>query len=703
MSPDVVGFTLRGVAGSALRAGALAALVTAAHLVPAFAPVVMWPALLVAPGWWLLDWAGGRLGAAERCGLAVVLSLAISTHLVFWLALATGAYDGTDVSLAAFIGLLPVALAMGRSRPARWRTRVLDALRGSSAAFLLAALPAAFVAVVLASSIWSVDGTGLRTSALLWSDLLVHLSIATSVNAGNFPPEVPFFAGETLTYHWFADFAAAIAARAAGVYPIVTFVALNTLLAFALGLVVFGLALRLLGDRRAAHLAMVLGVLAGGMGYLRFFKDWMSTGSDPWQLLTRITYDNRWLTDWPYFYVPSVLGTGLLSHRATTAGLPMLVGTILLLAIALPPRRPAKRADSVASRNDQASSGAVPAGEGRADVGRETAGDPPRFLLLAGALAALSAPFHYFFFPAILLLSFFYVVTAGRLLERAAWRNAALFAAPLLLAVPHVVTPLAQATGGDRLQLRLWWDAPVTDGPAAVAFFYVTNLGVPFLLGLAALVHRGLPRRLFLGAWIVAMFAIPNVTVFSAVSFDMNKYFQAMWIGCAIAAAWLIRRWHPVLAGAAIALTVASPIQVGVHGVSERYGVISAGEVRAAAWAAGATAERSVFVTDGWLHSFTDLAGRLRLTSFGPYVANLGYDPEPREEMVREIYCGGDASRSAVLAASLGAQYVVDAGRPRPCTDPVAFDGHPAFELAFDDPSVRVWRLRDAQSGSADR
>ena len=49
-----------------------------------------------------------------------------------------------------------------------------------------------------------------------WSDLGVHLSIAQSLNAGNFPPQVPYFAGAPLVYHWFADFHAAIAARAAG-------------------------------------------------------------------------------------------------------------------------------------------------------------------------------------------------------------------------------------------------------------------------------------------------------------------------------------------------------------------------------------------------------------------------------------------------------------------------------------------------------
>ena len=69
-------------------------------------------------------------------------------------------------------------------------------------------------------------------------------------------------------------------------------------------------------------------------------------------------------------------------------------------------------------------------------------------------------------------------------------------------------------------------------------------------------------------------------------------------------------------------------------------------ELDAAAWAR-TTPERSVFVTDGWLHAFTDPAGRLRLSTFGPYVANLGYDADARAAEVAEIYCGGVGGRAA--------------------------------------------------------
>ena len=41
----------------------------------------------------------------------------------------------------------------------------------------------------------------------------------------------------------------------------------------------------------------------------------------------------------------------------------------------------------------------------------------------------------------------------------------------------------------------------------------------------------------------VALFVVPNVVVVSAVEFDMNKYFQIMWIAVAILAALADPRW----------------------------------------------------------------------------------------------------------------------------------------------------------------
>ena len=74
---------------------------------------------------------------------------------------------------------------------------------------------------------------------------------------------------------------------------------------------------------------------------------------------------------------------------------------------------------------------------------------------------------------------------------------------------------------------------------------------------------------------------------------------------------------------------------------------------RAARWIQREHRDRAMFITDAFINSPVDLAGRRRISTFGPYVANLGYDPAPRERDTQSIYCDGpDSSSATVLPAS---------------------------------------------------
>jgi hypothetical protein len=549
---------------------------------------------------------------------------------------------------------------------AAWRT-AMRAVRRRPAAFGVAVGASVFVGAVLARGLWQVNAGGVDVGGANWSDLGVHLSIAQSVNAGNFPPEVPFFAGEPLVYHWFADFHAAILAEAAGLFAIPVFVVQSALLAGALALLVHGLSLALIRTRwagRAALLATLLVVLGGGMGWIRLVRDLAGGQGQAWDLLMVSTYDNAWLTDWPYFSIPSVLTTGLLVHRATTIGLPLLVGAVLLLAVGIPTA-------------SQVAVGFI---------------DRPRLVLLSGIAGALLAPFHFFFFPIVPLLVLAWVIAGGRLLERRTLGSAALFAAPYVFAIPFAAPAFDQATGSGWLTLVVGWQtAPLNEGLLAVLFFYATNLGLPFALALGALLLRGTPSRGFLAGWVILLFLIPNLVQVSFVSFDMNKYFQAMWIAVAVLAGGLLARWPVPVTAVVLVVCMASPLMASVHTAFSRNYLMSTDQLAAAAWIAEDTPERSVFVTDGWIIAPTDPAGRLRLTTFGPYVANLGYDPGPREEQINRIRCGGNVEEAAVLMHQLGADYVISAGAG--CEAPVDFGASPLFEDVYTNGSVTIYRL----------
>jgi hypothetical protein len=114
---------------------------------------------------------------------------------------------------------------------------------------------------------------------------------------------------------------------------------------------------------------------------------------------------------------------------------------------------------------------------------------------------------------------------------------------------------------------------------------------------------------------------------------------------------------------------------------------------RAARWIAANTPERSVFVTDDFINSPVDLAGRLRISTFGPYVSNLGYDPGLRAEDTKAVYCDGPEV-AATRMARYDATFVLSSGGD-PCdgVDGTDFASSPLFETIYDEDGVSVWRL----------
>ncbi len=651
----------------------------AAWIWPIVSVATVWPYLLVVPGWALVAWAcrgRARVPATGRLGLAIVLSVAVSAHLSWWLATLAGGYGRETIFVAAAILAVPLPIAAWRTAnasPGGFVDGVRSAgraLRRNVGGFWLGLGATAWVGGVLLNGLWQTDTGAVFVAGSNWSDLGVHMSIAQSVNAGNFPPQVPFFAGAPLIYHWFADFHAALLARTADLFAVPVFVVQSAALAGALALVVHGLALVLVREwsaHRTAFLATVLVVLGGGLGWMRLVGDLATGHGTLLDLLMHHSYDNQWLTGFPSFEIPSVMTTGLLVHRATTAGLPLMVAAVLLIVVGLPSAR------------------------------RRAAGfvDRPRLIVLSGLAGALLAPFHFFFFPVVPLLVLVWVAV-GRRFDRTAPANAARFAAPYLLAIPFALPTVIQATGSGWLKLVVGWPtAPIADGPGAVLFFYLTNLGIPFALAIGALAMRQAPARAFLALWVVILFLIPNVVQVSFVSFDMNKYFQAMWIAVAVLAGWLLARWPTAAVVAVLVLSMASPVLASVHHAFSRNFLMGPDQVAAAAWVAAETPERSVFVTDDWIISPTDPAGRLRLTTYGPYVANLGFNVIDRIAQVKTIRCGGDPEASADLMRQLGATYVI-ASTAADCEMPVDFAASPLFEQVFADGGVVIFHLSSA-------
>ncbi len=655
-----------GIPGRGVIALTLASVVgiAVAWVVPAASVALTWPILFAIPGWVVVRRVAPDLPVPGQVGIAVVTSVYLSAHVVDLVARVIG-FGRPAILLATLLLLGATAVLAWVRHP--WlapfgsptAAGIRSSLRGSTTAWVVAALFGLVVGFVLFANGWHATPDGWVSGGWNWSDLLVHVAIGSSIAHGNFPPEVPYFAGAPLTYHWFADFHGAVASSVAGVDIIGVYFATSALFASVMALLVWALALRLTGDRRVAAIATVLTCLGGGMGWLRLVGDVLAGNPDVASLVTQNPYDNSWADGWPFFRIASVLGTAFLPHRASTLGLPGLVAAVLLVVQCL---------------------------------GRRPAG-----VLVAGLIAALLAPFQFYAFPATYVIVGLYVVTTGAWRAPTAGRDAVLFLGPLILAIPFVADSIAAQSGSGAFRLVAGWgEGRFGDGPFAVLFFYATNLGIPFALALlAGLSARGWPMRRFLVAWLVVLFAIPNVVVLSAVEFDMNKYFQMMWIAVAILAAWLMRRWPRPVIVTVLAVCAISPTLIAVWHATSSLVALSPDQERAGRWIEANTPERTVFLADAFINSPVDLAGRLRITTFGPYVSNLGYDPAAREADTNAAYCDGPDAAAEIMAR-YEATYVLSSGGVLSCGDgePTDFGASAQFEAVYNEGGVAVWRLR---------
>ena len=346
---------------------------------------------------------------------------------------------------------------------------------------------------------------------------MVHVAIGNKHRPhGNFPPEVPYFAGLPLTYHWFADFHGAITRPSPRTWPIIPvfFLSSALLAGYAGARRLVGWALPDTKDRRVAD---------DRGDRLRRRAGWAGCG---------------WLG------TSSALGGYSIPELITQRPVRQLVGR----RVAVVPDRLGLRHGVPAAPGDDvrlARSGR------RGPADRARPGRRPAAVLLGGVLAALLAPFQFDFFPATYLIVGLYVVfgrragaqrTALSVTRRCFWHRSrcapvrgcrlafrqgaqgAFRFVPGLERIAGLRTDrcAARSSTSPTWASRLCWRSS----------------------SLVAAAGPRLPRRAgFIAAWLVALFLVPNLVVVSAVEFDMNNDFQIMWIAVAIAAAWLLVRW----------------------------------------------------------------------------------------------------------------------------------------------------------------
>ncbi len=197
-----------------------------------------------------------------------IFSVLISVQLIYYLSLVFG--YSRDTILFSFLALTAIytLVVYKKGEPIK-PPKILKLRQIKKTSLLIFAIIFFISLAVLARSVWYGNQYGIVLTGSNWQDTPLHYEIIESLNNGNFPPQMPNFAGYPETYHYFVDFHTAIIEKVYGYLP--------TLLPFlnAVFILVFALAIYALArayGKKVAVVAALLGVFGWGLSYFGLFS-----------------------------------------------------------------------------------------------------------------------------------------------------------------------------------------------------------------------------------------------------------------------------------------------------------------------------------------------------------------------------------------------------------------------------------------------
>lgn len=577
-------------------------------------------AAMGAPGVAVLRRAGFDLDPLERVAYGIPLGVVASSLVLLGLAIFLGLSTPLVVAVGIASGVIAGLLWPGQ--PSLVALRILGRLPGPSPLIgavisagrvfrsALPLLPALVIGgfVLRWALLWSgalTDGPdGLYAGHInFWGDWAAHLGDVTSFAYGeNFPPVYPRLAGQPFAYHYLASLTAAAMVKL-GMSPITALPLQSFLFSVLLLFGLYAFARRLLRDRNAAALAVLLFLLGGGLGWLVTVGEIAGT-HDILGILLRHPWDVTLLADANYQW-KNVYFSLLAPQRPYLYGLPLalLILTLLLVAVQTRTSRAFIAAGLVA--------GLLP-------------------LAHLGTLLALAliTPFLFLLFPSRRWFLFFGIWVA--------------------VAVPQLLLQQGGAPAAtSAIRLQVGWLA----GSDPWIWFWLKNLGLFLPLLLLALVSRDVippVAKRFLWAF-MPVFVIANLIVFQPWDWDNTKILVYWFLAvCLLVAALLVRLWRryrsPLIRGllvVAVATMLLSGVLINLQQLLglDRHLLLTTEELQVAEQVREKTPPRAVFIT-GTQHNLpvSVLTGRRIVMGYPGWLWSYGFDYSTEYRDLQSIF-----------------------------------------------------------------
>jgi uncharacterized membrane protein len=529
-----------------------------------------------------------RLKSYEKIALIPVFSVLVSTQLIYYLSLLCG-YSSVTI-LGSFFALAVVhALVNVKKGQAYNFKSLLKANPFNKSALVIFLLIFTIALAVLCRSVWFENSTGIVVTGSNWQDTPLHYEIIESINNGNFPPDMPYYAGEKMNYHYFVDFHTAILEKVYGFLPTLLPV-LNAVFILIFALSVYSL-VRANGATTAANYATVIATFGWGFSFLLLFS---ALTSGQFNAAQNYTYEYN-----GFFGLPPIFDN-LLQQRPLLVGLPVFTLVLTLL------------------RNME----------------------DKRRTLLAGIITGLVFPFHMFSFVCAYVAYFISILLNHKNFKT----HYLLFLVSAAIALPLIVSG---STSTSIAIAPLWALMFVKENPI---LYYALNLGIPLLVSIVFItkVKGTLLKLVFL-----ALFLIPNLVSLTPNPWDMYKFFTFAWIPLAALSGTALARIRRSVALVLLLLSILASASVILYNVGTSYSAASWAEYNVGMWVRENTEPQAVFLTYYSIHCPpTMIGGRLRVASYVNWAYGHGVpldDIYKRCADVDKAYTGSETDLKQVV------------------------------------------------------
>ena len=524
-----------------------------------------------------------------------------------------------------------------------------------------------------------------------YGDLPMHLSFITSLKNSAFPPEYAFYPGHRLSYPFLMD-SLSTSFYLMG-WPVqLSIIVPGTLMMALCYMGVMCMAREMTTGKKTVILAALLFFLNGGLGFLYDFDQaggWEADGTPTfWARIQAI------LTG--YYKTPTnqpdpnnlrwsnVIADLMIPQRTLLGGWCMSLPCFYLLYMCFDPDKWEKQRG--------------------------------RMTVLLGLWGGLLPLIHTHSFVALALCSFgmlVYDMIHEKELRLTQFKQYALYGViAAVVAVPQLFaftfTQAFQKTGAEGSGvtfMRLWFNWVNNPGGKGdlrdfYIWFYIKNIGLPFIALVLALFERDRKnRRLFAGALVIILAA--ELIRFQPNEYDNNKLLYLAWLLCCmIVANWCKAMWErlkglrarPVIA---VCLALATFLSAGLtlwrECVSD-YQAFSVRAVEAGEYARDNTEEGSVFLTGRHhLNPISSIAGRTIVCGPDLWLYFHGFNTSERDRDITAFYADPEGQADVLRKYDVDYIYVSSYERGNYTIDTDALNSR--YDVVFQNGEATIWKV----------